>query len=143
MGRFGRLEPGDAPEEVVQEVLEDPDALTYQFVVRAVPDDADHAITAMREQFEQRLDEALRAIAQTDQRIAEADRRVAEEQERAEQVRAELQRELTAMHEQVVARDQELASLRADLAALQATKVMRATRTARAIYGMARGTGGA
>lgn len=134
------VQPGDAPEQVVQEVLADPDATTYQFVVRAVPDDADYAITAMREQFEQRLEQAQATIAITDRRVAEADAKMAEAQALVEQVRQDTQRQLTAMHEQVVARDEELAALRADLAALQATKVMRATRTARALYGVARGT---
>lgn len=132
------VQPGDAPEEVVQELLADPDATTYQFVLRAVPDDADHAVTAMREQFEQRLEQAQAAIDDTDRRVAEADQRVKDAEARVEQVRAEMQAQLSAMHDQVMARDDEIADLRRQLAALQATKVMRATRAARAVYGAAR-----
>jgi 2-polyprenyl-3-methyl-5-hydroxy-6-metoxy-1,4-benzoquinol methylase len=136
------VRPGDAPEDVVQQVLSDPDALTYQFVVRAVPDNADFAVTAMREQFEQRLEEALA-------RVADAERRAAEAEEGREHDRSQLQTELTAMHHHVVARDQviaardeAIASLRAELEAVHATKVMRATRGVRAAYGRARGPRG-
>lgn len=38
--------PGDGP--VIERVQGDPDAHVYQFVVRAVPDDADHAILELR-----------------------------------------------------------------------------------------------
>ncbi len=129
------VQPGDAPPEVVEQVLTDPDATTYQFVVRAVPDDGDWAITAMREQFEQRLEDAEHRVG--------AER----EQTRAvEQQVAQMQEQLTAMHEQVMSREEEIARLRGQIAglhdefaALHATKVMRATRRVRDVYGRARG----
>ena len=46
------LRPGDVPQEVVDMVLADPDATTYQFLVRAVPDDGDWLVTEMRLRME-------------------------------------------------------------------------------------------
>ena len=136
------VQPGDAPDEVVQEVLEDPDATTYQFVVRAVPDDADFSITAMRQQFEARLEEAVKEIDAARKAVAAAERQAADADARTEQVRQEMQRELTAMHDQVMAREEAVAALQAQLDAVHSTKVMRATKGVRDAYGRARGPAG-
>lgn len=126
-----RVSAGDFPPELVEQVEADPDATTYQFVVRAVPDDADFAVTAMRAQFEQRLELAQEQLAAAELRAAEAEQRLGEVQTR-------LQGELTAMHDQVVARDEELDRLRAEIDRLNATRPMRAARKASAAYGRVR-----
>lgn len=126
------LSPDEVPAGLLEEVLQDPDALTYQFVVRAVPEGAEAFVSAMREQFEQREQAAAERVAQERARADEAEAR-----SRARE--AVLQAELTAMHEHVVARDDEIARLREELAALHATRTMRATRSVRSLYGGLRG----
>lgn len=140
-------ERDSVPAELVAQMLEDPDATTYQFVVRAVPEGAAQSVAAMREQFELRLEQA-------EQQIQQADRSVEQERDRSQRVLAQVQAEvaerdlrLTGMHEQVVSRDEEIARLRdgeiprlqdelarlhAEYAAVQQTK---AVRTARAVRG--------
>lgn len=112
------------PPEVVAQVLEDPDATTYQFVVRAVPDDAGWAVERMRVEFEQRLEELEQRL-----RDAEGER---------ETVRAELQQRLVDYHDQVVARDDEIAELRRQVAGLQSTKAVRAATNAHGLLGRLR-----
>lgn len=115
------LTPDQVPAELVEQVLQDPDATTYQFVVRAVPDDADWAVESMRRQFEQRLEESERRV----------------EQARAE--RDGKQEQLEEYHRVVLQRDAQIAELQQHLAALQRT---RAVRAANAAHGLARRLGG-
>jgi 2-polyprenyl-3-methyl-5-hydroxy-6-metoxy-1,4-benzoquinol methylase len=130
-----RVKAEEFDPQVVEQVLADPDALTYQFVVRAVPDDASYSVTAMREQFEQRLEEAVQEIAALTARVEAAERRT-------EDVRASMQAELTAMHEQVVSRDAEIARLDDLRLRLQATRSLRAATAARSALGRVRGLAG-
>ena len=127
-----RVQPEDFDPALVEQVLQDPDALTYQFVVRAVPDDASYSVTAMREQFEQRLDEAHREIEELRARAERAEGQV-------EEVRSTMQAQLTAMHEQVVSREQEMDRLRGVIDQLNATAALRATRKARSAVSRVRG----
>jgi 2-polyprenyl-3-methyl-5-hydroxy-6-metoxy-1,4-benzoquinol methylase len=46
------IKPGDFPAQVVRSIEADPEATTYQFVVKAVVDDADHAVRLLQEQVE-------------------------------------------------------------------------------------------
>lgn len=126
------LRPEDVPAELVEQVLQDPDASTYQFVVRAVPESADWAVSRMREQFEERERAAEQLLRAEQARVAAAEDRVGV-------VLGEMQERLSAMHDQVVARDEEIAQLRAELQALHGTRTLRATRRARAAYGALRG----
>src|SRR3954467_9824719 len=48
---FG-IRPGDFPPQVVRSIEADPEATTYQFVVKAVVDDADQAVRRLRDQVE-------------------------------------------------------------------------------------------
>jgi 2-polyprenyl-3-methyl-5-hydroxy-6-metoxy-1,4-benzoquinol methylase len=130
-----RVRPDDVAPQVLAQVLADPDALTYQFVVRAVPDDADWSVSAMREQFEQRLDDAQRELDALRQRAEDAERR-------GEEVRAGMQAELTAMNDQVVARDEEIERLRQQIAQLHAARSLRAAKAARSAVARLRGGGG-
>jgi 2-polyprenyl-3-methyl-5-hydroxy-6-metoxy-1,4-benzoquinol methylase/outer membrane murein-binding lipoprotein Lpp len=66
------LRPDDVPADLVEQVMSDPDASTYQFVVRAVPDDADHLVAAMRGSFEQRLEQLGEQVAQLQAQLAQA-----------------------------------------------------------------------
>lgn len=127
-----RVQAEDFDPALVEQVLADPDALTYQFVVRAVPDDADFSVTAMREQFEARLEEAVREIAAAEARADRAERE-------REEVRSALQAQLTAMHEQVVAREEELERLRSTIDAMNRTAAVRVTSKARSVVSRVRG----
>jgi O-antigen biosynthesis protein len=118
------LSPDDVPADVVAQVLQDPDATTYQFVVRAVPDDADWAVERMRQQFEQRLEDA-------EQRVGGAEQRVAQALVTVDALRAEL----VAYHEQVVARDEEIARLNEHVADLERTRAVRTARGMRGVVG--------
>jgi 2-polyprenyl-3-methyl-5-hydroxy-6-metoxy-1,4-benzoquinol methylase len=77
------IRPGDFPPELVQRVLDDPEATTYQFVVRAVVEGADSAVRELHE----REEAAWREVHQLSGQIAEL---------RGEVER--LYRELTALH---------------------------------------------
>lgn len=117
------LSPDDVPADVVAQVLEDPDATTYQFVVRAVPDDADWSVQRMRRQFEQRVEDAEQRVAEA---LATADA---------------LRAEMVAYHEQVVARDEEIARLTEHVAALERTRAVRTARGVRGAVGRLTGPG--
>jgi 2-polyprenyl-3-methyl-5-hydroxy-6-metoxy-1,4-benzoquinol methylase len=127
------LTPDSVPPDLVEQVLQDPDATTYQFVVRAVPDDADRSVETMRAQFEERLEDAER-------RIAEAESRLAEEQQRATREIAERDERLTAYHEHVVARDREIARLEELVAGFEGTRAVQVARSAREVLQRVRPT---
>lgn len=106
----------DYPASLVDQVLADRDATTYQFVVRAVSDDGDQA------------------VAQMDERVNRLDERTHElETQLAEAVQALAQRdaELAAAKERAAAAQRELA-------AAEATVSARALRVPRAMYGRLR-----
>lgn len=139
------LRPEDFDPALIDELRRDPEATTYQFVVRAVPDDS----TALTSQQALRLDElttelaaerargaeAIAALtAERDElagRLDEAQRAAAEAAGRA---RAEITR-LTEDRDQAAAERDELA---AEVRAIHDTKIMRATRQAREAYGRLR-----
>ena len=114
------LTADEVPAELVERVLEDPDATTYQFVVRAVRDDADWAVERMRQEFEERLEDAERRIAEV---LADRDARLA------------------AYHEQCMSRDAEIARLAAEVRDLELSKPVRAARRAEGLLGKVRGPG--
>src|SRR5439155_19452224 len=61
---FG-IKPGDFPPAVVRSVEADPESRTYQFVVKAVVDDANHAVRSLQRQLEEQQEE----IAQLRQQL--------------------------------------------------------------------------
>jgi hypothetical protein len=115
----------------VREVLQDPDATTYQFVVRAVPDDAHAAVAGMRAQFELREEAAEARVQQEQARAAAAEERTA-------QVQAACDAQLLELREQLEATQRELAAARRELQATHDLRTMRATRGARSVYGAVR-----
>ncbi len=60
----GPITPDPGEEDIVARVQADPDAHVYQFVVRAVPDDADHALRELRSR-ERALEEELAHLRRT------------------------------------------------------------------------------
>lgn len=132
---FGRRE-AEFPAEVVAVVRAQPEHETYQFVVRAVPDDADGAVAALaaREQslratvaaLEARMHELEATATWTEQVVADRDVQVRRADEQAERV---------------AALEEEVAGLRRELGALGGTPAVRATRLARRLTGGGRGSG--
>jgi hypothetical protein len=120
---------------VIEDLRSDPDAMTYQFVVRAAPEDA------------------VQLAADAAWRVAELERLVAVTDEEAAALRAEvdrLSRELAATQEsagrqtqalgaEVAAVAQREAAAREELAALHRTKVMRSARLPRKAWSRVRG----
>jgi O-antigen biosynthesis protein len=137
-----RAEAFDA--SVVEAVRADPESTTYQFVLRAVPDDA----TAITSQQALRVDELDRQRAELTSRV-EALTRANEELTRANEELTQAQQKLAVERAELANRvdrtertaTSELARLRqdrdrlvAEVTAIQQTKVMRATAGARRIY---------
>jgi 2-polyprenyl-3-methyl-5-hydroxy-6-metoxy-1,4-benzoquinol methylase len=116
------LDRNDFPPELVDEILRDPEATTYQFVVRAIVDDAEHAVSEIARR-EHELQE--RVILQG----REIDRLqgVEEQLETAIAHSRSLQRRILELEEHI--------------RAIQATKIMRLTRRPRALYLRLRGRG--
>lgn len=141
---FG-TEVGVRPEEVEPAVVEalraDPEAETYQFVLRAVRDDAVHVDLGLTERAE-RLDLRVRELThELEQARAAVDAAHAERDgaiertaraARAEQAAAEAQAEAQAEAER----------LRTELATVLDTRLMRAAKLPRAVYGTMRGRRG-
>jgi O-antigen biosynthesis protein len=113
------------PPDVLATVASDPDATTYQFVVRAVPDGGEWLVERMRHEFEQRIERLEAELAEARARLAGVDDELAR-QETAHQER------LAAYHEQVVVRDTELADLRQRVASLERSRAVRAAKAAAA-----------
>lgn len=140
---FG-TEVGVRPEEVdpavVEQLRADPEAETYQFVLRAVRDDAVHVDLGLTERAE-RLDLTVRDLAhQLDLARAAA---TAVEGVRGERDEALTRAERAEQAQRDAAADAaaaraELEQVRAELAALHGTKVMRAAKLPRAVYGAVR-----
>jgi 2-polyprenyl-3-methyl-5-hydroxy-6-metoxy-1,4-benzoquinol methylase len=119
--------------EVVDAVLADPESTTYQFVLRAVPDDADAAVAKLRADAEGQR--ARIATLETD--LAVARRTVQELLARAED--AEKRADDLEVRLQAVVEDLGQARVEADgarqyLDEVLATRTMRWSRQARAIY---------
>jgi 2-polyprenyl-3-methyl-5-hydroxy-6-metoxy-1,4-benzoquinol methylase len=83
------VDPDVAPADLVGRILEDPDAKTYQFVIKAVRDDADAATSAALARLGELEDERLR----TDHQLALAYDKLT----RYEQESASLHAELTGL----------------------------------------------
>ena len=125
------IKPEDYPAELVEEVLADPDATTYQFVVRAIADDADAAVTDLHRREEEQRARIHALERELDRLRAEAEA----ERERADAVagqQAETERALAAERERS-------ADLAGELAAVYDSRTMRAARLPRRVYGALRG----
>jgi 2-polyprenyl-3-methyl-5-hydroxy-6-metoxy-1,4-benzoquinol methylase len=113
------LTPDEVSADLVEQVLADPDATTYQFVVRAVPDDASWSVETMRSGFEQRIGELEEQVARL-------------EQER-ERLVGEHHQQLVAYHDQVMDREHTIEVLREQLATLEASRALRTAAGARRV----------
>ena len=125
------------PPEVVDAVLADPESKTYQFVLRAVPDDADAAVSRLRADAEAQRDrigvlegelETARAALQ------EALARAEDGEKRA----ADLETRLAGTAEELDRARVELEGVREELARVLATRTMRWSKQARSVYGRLR-----
>jgi 2-polyprenyl-3-methyl-5-hydroxy-6-metoxy-1,4-benzoquinol methylase len=125
------------PPEVVDTVMADPESSTYQFVLRAVPDDAEAAIAKLRADAE-----AQRAkIGVLEGELAAARRSVQELLARAEdgEKRADdLESRLAGTSEELDRARSELDGVNAHLEEVLATRTMRWSRQARSVYSRVR-----
>ena len=119
------MTPDQVPADLVEQVLADPDATTYQFVVRAVPDDASWAVETMRAGFEVR--------------IGELEQQLADARKDAELLAQQHHEQLVAYHDQVVDRERTIGVLREQVAALEASRALRVAAGARKAAGRLRG----
>jgi 2-polyprenyl-3-methyl-5-hydroxy-6-metoxy-1,4-benzoquinol methylase len=120
------VDPGIAPADVVDRMLEDPDAETYQFVIKAVADDADAATSAALARLAGLDDELLRAnhgLA-----LARADLA------RCEQESASLRAELSELRVRLPALEEHSRALHQ----LLGSRSMRALAPVRRVYAAAR-----
>ncbi len=121
------LDEHDFSPEIVDLVMADPEALTYQFVLRAVLDDAGEAVASLRareEQQRRQLIELRRALEQETRRRTEAETRSEELEKRADDLDRQLQ---DALDDATAAETQ--------LAKVLATRTMRWSSGARKVYG--------
>jgi O-antigen biosynthesis protein len=129
---------------LVDQVLQDPDARTYQFVVKAVRDDAVHVAEELAwraDELDRRLGESqaevARLTAKGDRLTTEGARlttevaRLTAEVDRLNQAVAEGERQRAELQAAADARE---AHLRSELEAVYATRVMRSVRVPRAIW---------
>ncbi|HEV2760981.1 MAG TPA: methyltransferase domain-containing protein [Acidimicrobiales bacterium] len=119
--------------EVVDAVRADPESSTYQFVLRAVADDADAAVAQLRSEAE-----AQRArIATLESDMATARQTVQELLTRAEEAEKradDLETRLAGASEELDRARTELDGLRDHLEEVLATRIMRYSRQARSVY---------
>ena len=117
------VKPEDYDQAIVDELLLDPEATTYQFVVRAARDDAEQAISEL----------AARAEAQHI-RLLQLEAQLSEAEREREELRGELERARSLLDVAENEHAAEVAGLRHELELMRATKTMRLTRAPRAVY---------
>ena len=122
------IDRGALPDGIADWVERQPDADVYQFVLRAIKDDADGAVEALRLRYEAALRESAEQIA--------ADRvEIAADRAEIEARRAELE----ALSATVAGLGERAAGAERDLHELADTRSVRALRGPRGAYGWARG----
>ncbi len=124
------LDENDFRPEVVDMVMADPEALTYQFVLRAVLDDAGEAVAALRtreEEQRRQLLEVRRTLAREGELRVEAEARAEELSKRVDDLEPQLQEAIDATNR-----------ARLELDRVLATRTMRWTSGARRAYGQLR-----
>lgn len=135
------LRPEDFDPALIDELRRDPEATTYQFVVRAVPDDASALSSQQALRFDELTTELASERAHGAEARAERDelaRRLEQAQQAAAEAGERALAEITRLTEELdkVAKGRD--ELAAELQAIHNTKIMRATRQARAAYGRLR-----
>ena len=128
------------PPEVVDAVLADPESATYQFVLRAVPDDADAAVSKLRADAEAQRDRIRQLEGElTTARNAAQDALARSED--AEKRAADLEVRLAGTVDDLDRVRGELEHVSAELRRVYATRTMRWSKQARAVYGRLRDLG--
>jgi SAM-dependent methyltransferase len=128
----------DYPPEVVSALERDPEALVYQFVVRAAPDDTVQAESSVA----WRLLDAERELAQLRAELAEARRELDDARAVAERWsvdRAALEAGLEEARVRREAAEEARGRAEQEVQSLRATKTFRAARLPRRVYGALRG----
>jgi 2-polyprenyl-3-methyl-5-hydroxy-6-metoxy-1,4-benzoquinol methylase len=119
--------------EVVDAVRADPESATYQFVLRAVPDDAEAGVSKLRadaEAMRDRIAVLTDELAATRSRAEESQARAEDAEKRA----ADLETRLAGTVEEVDAVRAELEGMRAHLEEVLDTRTMRWTHEVREVY---------
>ena len=128
---------GEFPPEVVDAVLADPESSTYQFVLKAVPDDADAAVARLRadsDELRERMQDLEGELRAAKAALLEAVARAEDGEKRA----ADLEARLTATVEELGRVRGEGAAVHAELERVLATRTMRWSKQARSAYGRLR-----
>ncbi|MDQ6725225.1 MAG: methyltransferase domain-containing protein [Actinomycetota bacterium] len=123
--------------EIVDAVLADPESATYQFVLRAVPDDAEAAVAVLRATN----DEQVARIEVLERELAEATRGGEEARARAEdaeKLAADLEARLAGTADDLDRTRADLGRAGQELERVLATRTMRWSSSARSVYGRAR-----
>ncbi|HEX2119013.1 MAG TPA: methyltransferase domain-containing protein [Acidimicrobiales bacterium] len=123
--------------EVVDAVLADPESSTYQFVLRAVPDDADAAVSKLRADAEAQRDR-IRVLERDLVAARAAVQEALARGEDAEKRAADLEVRVAGTAEELDRARRELDGVREQLERVLATRTMRWSRQARAVYGRLR-----
>ena len=123
--------------EVVDAVLADPESSTYQFVLRAVPDDADAAVSKLRADAEAQRDR-IRVLERDLVAARAAVQEALARGEDAEKRAADLEVRVAGTAEELDRARRELDAVREQLEQVLATRTMRWSRQARAVYGRLR-----
>ena len=124
---------GEFAPEVVDAVRADPESATYQFVLRAVPDDAESAISKLRadaEALRDRADTLAADLAAAQARAEESEARA----ENAEKRAADVETRLAGTVEELDGARGELDGLRRHLEEVLDTRTMRWTHQVREVY---------
>ena len=124
---------GEFPPEVVDAVLADPESATYQFVVRAVLDDADAAVAKLRaeaESYRERTTALEAELDATQRALQDALTRAEEGEKRA----ADLEARLAGTVDEVDRSRADLEEVRSYLDEVLATRTMRWSRQVREVY---------
>ena len=135
-----RVGEAEFPPEVVDAVMADPESATYQFVLRAVPDDADAAVSKLRADAEtqrDRIAELERELAAVRAAVQEVLARAEDGEKRA----ADLEARLAGTADEYDRTRAELDAARDELQRVLATRTMRWSKQARAVYGRLRDLG--
>lgn len=132
-----RVAEAEFAPEVVDAVLADPESSTYQFVLRAVPDDADAAVSKLRADAEAQRDR-IRVLERDLVAARAAVQEALARGEDAEKRAADLEVRMAGTAEELDRARRELDGVREQLERVLATRTMRWSRQARAVYGRLR-----
>ncbi|MDQ1415928.1 MAG: hypothetical protein QOF81_1541 [Acidimicrobiaceae bacterium] len=124
------------PPAVIDRILEDPEAETYQFVVKAVLDDGDARVQSLSQEYESledRLNQKDRLIARLEGQVKDSEETIAAMADAIAQT-TELERRTAELEARAVEAEQALEAV------LQ-TKTMRTVAPLRRVYGRLRGSG--